>query len=76
MTNTSIVILDVRLWQKPTTRLVIHSVAGIDCDFNRSTQHFVGKPLSRKNTFESGEYLKFQWDTERLSIEMLNALPD
>jgi len=25
------------------------------CDFNRSMQHFVGKPLPRENVFESME---------------------
>ncbi len=31
------------------------SMAAFGCDFKRSTQHFVGKPLSRKNAFESEE---------------------
>ena len=31
------------------------NLALLNCDFKRSTQHFIGKPLFRKNTFESEE---------------------
>jgi len=52
----------------------VHTIA-LGCDFKRSTQHFVGKPLSRKNAFESEEWLKFQWVTERLPMKMLATCP-
>ncbi len=40
---------------KPDIELKWSETSANDCDFKRSTQHFVGKPLSRTNAFESEE---------------------
>jgi hypothetical protein len=57
-------------------RFFASPVSAIGCDFNRSTQHFVRKPLPRKNVFESTEWLKIQRNAQRLSMEILATLPN
>jgi hypothetical protein len=39
----------------PVGALLVKDTAALGCDFNRSMQHFVGKPLPSNNGVESKE---------------------